>query len=310
MTLPTNADLRINAWLEEEARDGAPPRLLDATRARLERTNQRRAAWPAWRPSPMNIRLAVVTAVVLIALAGGFLLLPKQNGQGAIASPSPTASSTPTQTPSLAPDQALLQAGRYAFAPFDTNAPGLRVEFTVPSGWSSFGGFALISPRGTTDPNGSGIGFLAASTVFSDPCHWDTNGTGGNPHVGDLTIGPAVADLANALASQTEYTSTAPTDTSIDGYLGKTMEIQSPTIDIRATCDKFTGQTDGTYWLWATNESCNCNIYVQGPGERRRLWILDVEGKRIVVFNNYFPGTSAADRSEAQAIIDSITISP
>ena len=71
-----------------------------------------------------------------------------------------------------------------------------------------------------------------------------------------------------------------------------------------------TGTSFGTFWLWATNESCNCNIYVQGPGERRTLRILDVDGQRIVVFHNYFDGTSEADRAEAQAIIDSITIEP
>ena len=296
-------DAAIATWLDEEARDGAPERLIDATRRELERTNQRRAAWPAWRLSPMNMRIAAAAAAIVVAVVGGFLLLPRTNGPGVVESAAPTASPTPTGTPIAVLADTVLQPGRYVFRPFETNAPGLRVNFTVPSGWSSFAGFALLSPRGTTEPSGSGIGFLAASTLFSDPCHWGTN-----PRVGDIAIGPSVDDLATALASQTEYTSTAPVDTVLDGYAGKIMEIHSPDIDIRATCDRLAGI--GTYWLWATNEACDCNIYVQGPGERRMLRILDVEGKRIVVFNNYFDGTSDADRAEAQAIIDSITIEP
>ena len=310
MNVRSDPDLAITAWLVDEARDGASERLIDATRRHLEHTNQRRVIWPAWRQSPMNMRIAVAAAAIVVAVVGGFLLLPRTNGPGVLVSPAPTTSPTPTGTPVAVLADAVLQPGRYSFRPFETNAPALRVNFTVPSGWGSFGGFALISPRGSTEPSGSGIGFLAASTVFSDPCHWDTNGTGGNPHVGDIAIGPSVDDLATALASQTAYTSTAPADTVLDGYPGKKMEIHSPDIDFRATCDKLTGTSFGTFWLWATNESCNCNIYVQGPGERRTLRILDVDGQRIVVFHNYFDGTSEADRAEAQAIIDSITIEP
>ncbi len=44
-----------------------------------------------------------------------------------------------------------------------------------------------------------------------------------------------------------------------------------------------------------------------GPGELHRLWVVDVEGTIVVVDATTFSGTSAADRAELQAIIDSIT---
>ncbi len=51
-------------------------------------------------------------------------------------------------------------------------------------------------------------------------------------------------------------------------------------------------------------------IYAQGPGERWHLWILDVEGVRVVVQSMDYAGTSAQHRAELQAIVDSIQIEP
>jgi hypothetical protein len=51
-------------------------------------------------------------------------------------------------------------------------------------------------------------------------------------------------------------------------------------------------------------------IYAQGPSHRWHLWILDVDGIRVVVQTADFAGTSAGDRAELQAIVDSIQIEP
>ena len=49
-------------------------------------------------------------------------------------------------------------------------------------------------------------------------------------------------------------------------------------------------------------------IYAQGPSNRWRLWILDVEGYRSVIVSTDYADTSEEDRAEQQAIIDSIQI--
>ncbi len=38
------------------------------------------------------------------------------------------------------------------------------------------------------------------------------------------------------------------------------------------------------------------------------LWILDVNGQRLVISSETFPASSAQDQAEAQSIIDSIRI--
>ena len=48
----------------------------------------------------------------------------------------------------------------------------------------------------------------------------------------------------------------------------------------------------------------------RGPTTIWDVWILDVDGDRVVVLATYFPGTSADDQAEQQAIVDSIVIEP
>ncbi len=51
-------------------------------------------------------------------------------------------------------------------------------------------------------------------------------------------------------------------------------------------------------------------IYMQGPSQRWHLWVLDVDGARVVIQAMDYPGTPEARRAELQAIVDSIKIQP
>jgi hypothetical protein len=69
-----------------------------------------------------------------------------------------------------------------------------------------------------------------------------------------------------------------------------------------ATCD------DGQFWVWSTGDGQL--IYSQGPEGRFHLWILDVDGRRVVVMTHDFPGTPPDDLAELEAIVESIEIEP
>ena len=56
--------------------------------------------------------------------------------------------------------------------------------------------------------------------------------------------------------------------------------------------------------------SPRCGGYAQGPGNRWHLWILDVDGLRVVILAQDFATTPAQDQAEMQAIVDSIEIQP
>jgi hypothetical protein len=44
------------------------------------------------------------------------------------------------------------------------------------------------------------------------------------------------------------------------------------------------------------------------PGQRTALWIVDVNGERLVVSSDTFPATTAQELAEVQKILDSIRI--
>jgi hypothetical protein len=103
--MSTNIDPRrsIAAWLEAEAPDRAPGRLIDASRERIRSTRQRRPWWPAWRASDMNsyAKWVIAAAAVLVVAVVGYNLLPSRGGTAsqAAASPAVVAAISPAPSP-------------------------------------------------------------------------------------------------------------------------------------------------------------------------------------------------------------------
>lgn len=305
-----NSDLALAAWLRDEAQEGAPARLLAATRDRIETTRQRRPWWPVRRFTQMNTpaRLIVAAAAIVLVVAVGFTLVAtfKSNtgeigGPTVTASPSPGPSASPTSLPTGLRDGPL-SAGRYLAAPF---AP-VRFTFDVPDGWNGFGNSGVLpSDPGITSPNGMGLSFVQAGGLYSDPCH----GT-----AADIAVGPSVDDLVNALAAQPSYGSSTPVAVTKSGYSGKRIDLQLPSDIDFATCTNGGGDPAavaagvGGYFVWESAQAGGANIYAQGPGDRFHLWIFDVDGVRAIILTQDFAGTSAQDKAAMQSIVDSIEI--
>ncbi len=158
MTSRPDPIVTIEAWLDVEARDRAPQRLLDGTHERIRATRQRRrrlGTWPARRVTGTGLAVtaAAVVVAVLVALDLG---LPRSAILGPTATPTPTPTSTPAPTPRATgsaipgPSQVstdLIQRalpgprggrpGRYAWIPgFNAwmhnpgNGPGVDMYFT------------------------------------------------------------------------------------------------------------------------------------------------------------------------------------
>ena len=50
------------------------------------------------------------------------------------------------------------------------------------------------------------------------------------------------------------------------------------------------------------------DYWAQGPNQHNKLWILDVNGTRLVIVATYFPDTSPQDRAALDEILTSIQI--
>ena len=167
---------------------------------------------------------------------------------------------------------------------------------TVPAGWASadvdrvYNGEAARSTAGSAHAT---VGFWLWSedfaTVYSDPCQWDSAAADSR------SSGTTVDDLANALFGQADRGDALPVDVTIGGYSGKMIELTVPSDVDFADCD------GGEFRSWSGR-------YHQGPGQVDEIYILDVEGKRVVIDASYMPRTSEADLADFRAIIESIQL--
>jgi len=101
-------DRSIARWLVAEAPDHAPERLLEASRALVSSTAQRRSLRPVRRIQAMNsyAKFAIAIAAVLVVAVVGINLGPGLNTISSVASPTSSPLPSPTVSPSAAPSQA------------------------------------------------------------------------------------------------------------------------------------------------------------------------------------------------------------
>jgi hypothetical protein len=169
----------------------------------------------------------------------------------------------------------------------------IRVTITVPDGWSGIDTAVWLEEN--KPPSGAALGFARGGWLLSDPCKYIAT---------DVPVGPTVADFVDAVAEHPILDTTAPVDVTLGGYAGKYFDLQVPA-DI-SNCELEPGNPDAgpIYRPWEPG------IYAQGPGHRWHVWVLDVDGVRVVVQSMDYAGTSEQRRTELQAMVDSVQIEP
>jgi hypothetical protein len=263
-----------------------PDPIRDAVRAEIPRTRQIGPPWGPMRYLRMsnNVKLALAAAVVVVlAIIGVGVLLPRLDIGGP----------TPTESPSAAPlpSAGQLDAGRYLMT---ANAP-VPLTFSVPAGWSfNSAGFIIKHEKEAGE-----IGFTSweVTHIFGNACHW--NGTL------VAVAGTSVESMANALAAQKEQGTSAPVDVTVGGYPGKRVDLSEPAGFDFTACDS------GTARLWPdVGGDLNGGWRIHQPDQQDGVFILDVNGKRIVLDMWQHPGTSPADITEMEGIFASIQFEP
>lgn len=221
------------------------------------------------------------------------------SGDGPTLSPSgQSASATAEPVPEV------MTGGRYLFQPLPDD-PSFAVVATGPDGWFGYPSWAMDGPLPVRAdaPTGIGISFFAANGVYSDPCRWDVQDTG-FAVVGDVEVGPTVDDLVAALQTNTFYTSSEATPVTIDGYSGQELKLQLPD-DPFTSCDKEPGDDVGHAFVFSGS-----GLYAQGPANRWGLYILDVEGTRLIAVILSYAQTPRSDLDLARNVIETLDIDP
>jgi hypothetical protein len=292
-----NFDQLLNAWLDLGPTT-APDRVADAARLEVAATRQLPAVLSRWAPRrfpEMNTyaKVALASAAVVVAalLGYNYLVAPSVGGPTIIPlDPTPTPSPSPspeaidfTQHPGEGSE---LEPGSYLI---DYAAP-VEVIVTVPDepyeNWPSAWYKALFDSGPWHQSNSAALGFGDVENIRVDAC--DPGPGWQNP-----PIGPGVADLVEALSAIPiiDVTRSAAT---LDGYSGELLEITGT--------ERPAGCSEAPI-LWETTGGDE--TLVPDPDGRMRVWVLDVEGYRLVVWAGAEGDQPTAD---LQTLIDSIQI--
>jgi len=195
-----------------------------------------------------------------------------------------------------------LNGGLYRFGPFGDER-SVTIVATGPKGWVGYPDWAMDGPEPVRAdaPRGIAVSLLTADGVHSDPCHWDWNHTG-HPDIGDVKVGPSVDDLVAALRANTYYTSTAAKPVTIDGFSGQELELQMPSGSY-AHCDKDDPNDPGGHVFPFSG-----GLYTQGPANRWHLYILDINGTRLIAVILSYAKTPQKDVDLAQNIVQTMRV--
>jgi hypothetical protein len=174
-----------------------------------------------------------------------------------------------------------LEPGTYQFSVF-ANPPGVETPdalVEVPSGFDDEAAWYVVSPD-----QQEFLGLWTVGLVDRDACPSGTSQL--------FDPGPSVEDLADALVAQKSTRAPKPKPVTLAGYQGLYVELVSPH-DI-SRCEQ-TGE------IWDDR-----GIY--NVGQVDLVWILDVDGQRLVVNAAYTPKSSASDIDKLTSMVKSLTL--
>jgi len=261
----------------------------------------------AWGLATMNpaIGIAVAVTAAVVALVGVGVLLGPRNIGTPVASP--TASASPDATIPTLTDEDALDPGTYRID-LDRVLGGAdeypSVVITVPDGWHHRE-WLVNRPRSGHDIPPVSIQFWDVQLIYGHPCQW--KGTTFLP-------GPTTDDLADALVDVPLRNASDPTDVTLGGYSGRYLEWSVPAdqefdADGAAVgCDADIDVRIPEFRSWLGRDTST--RYQQGPGQVDRLWIMDLDGTRLVIDAFSMPYATAEERAELTEVIESIRFEP
>jgi hypothetical protein len=199
----------------------------------------------------------------------------------------PTSAAEPSKAAEPEPDYRIvpddeggtaLEPGRWALAANGRADDTVLAELDVPAGWSGVSWFV-----GSDEVT---VGYWLVTEVPTDPCHEE----------GRYDPGPTVDDLVRALEEQRFTAVTGKKPVTVGGHDGTYLEIVAPDIDYSA-CQQ------GQVWIWETPS--NGARHHEGPaGAIERVWIVDVDGQRVV-FNGLVESDDPAAVTELETAVAS-----
>jgi hypothetical protein len=110
------------------------------------------------------------------------------------------------------------------------------------------------------------------------------------------------------LANQASRDPSAPKEITVDGYAGKRITLDVPD-DVRYEGGdeaRFTDCDEGYFATFGVAGE-DLALFAQGPGEIDEIWVVDVNGRIVLLEGGYYPQTSPDVVDELHEILRSAT---
>jgi len=183
------------------------------------------------------------------------------------------------------PEDVPLEEGDYALTA--NGATQKRAVVRAPQGFSNYRGWTFVA-----DEPFHAMGYVTADRVFQDPC----GSTRHSKYATARDPGPTVADLAEALIAQKGAVTSTPAPVTIDGHAGLHLEYRiSKGVDV-------TGCEDRAFDIFTTGPG---GWYLEASREQADIWILDVDGDRVVLAWVAVPGVTRDQMNDMTAMVES-----
>jgi hypothetical protein len=231
-------------------------------------------------------RLSMAAAAVVVVV--GIAAIAVANNRDDDQSPSATAVSTGAPATAVAP--------RRGAGVFEPSSP--RVTYIMPDGWHGSGAGVWKSPNRQLP-----VFFVNTDDKFFINCP---------SSLLDPQVGPTVDDLVSALVNLPGVDAETK-DVTIDGFDGKQIELTFPSHYVGEECSPdFAARRKGIPLYFRCNYGGKkwCDSLVEGvlPNQHQKIWVLDVDGSRLVIMAAFFPDTPQKDRADQDEIVASIQI--
>ncbi len=223
-------------------------------------------------------------------------------GTRATPGPSPSALTYPANVMHL-PHFSPLETETYFVEP---DATDIQVFYSIPAeGWISWFGAGKMGQGTNPADAGLGLSIINVRNVVADGC---TDHAAAYP-----PVGPTVDDMAAALATLKPFELIMPpTAVTAWGFSGKYLELAVPDLafEVRDDGNVFSDCANGELWSWIGPPLSFAYHGYSYPGQVEEIWLLDVDGQRLMIDAGRSPGSSDADIAELSSILDSIDIVP
>jgi hypothetical protein len=279
----------VRAWLRTDDHESADRVLADVL-GLLDGNTQRVASHPVRRIVDLrawSTPVRAVAAALIVAVVGVSLSLSLADVGGPRSSTEPSASPSARAIRAPLPTEALIEPGSYAIGTSQA-----RVHLTMPGGWSGYdAGVSRFPPIGWTGGLSLAVTPFEVSHVVADACADEAE-------IDFVEVGPTVDDLTTALANLPGLRIMGPTDVIVGGYAARKL-----VLSLFPECQGPEG-----HGIWA-DASRTYDFWLR-HAETGTVYVVDVNGNRLVMTSQVMQRADSEDRAELEAIIASIEIEP